>query len=178
MRFIRHTQAEERLTRLARKIEAAVRRDEERIRREQMIAGRRAEAAAQLHALCERFVDAVNGKLSQPRVELSPPDYSAASYRDDRPTLFQIAVSGRILQIEFGPTGTAMSTERLATPYILEGTVRAFNQDLLEMAVVREQPVFCCLEGEKLSWIWFDAQTRRSVPLDRERLVTLLERLL
>jgi len=56
--------------------------------------------------------------------------------------------------------------------------VRAFNQELLELSVIPEQHLFCCPQGGKLNWVWFDVRSQRTAPLDRERLLSLLERLM
>jgi len=178
MKFRRNNGIEERLLRLARKIESSARRDDERILEMQKIAARRALAAAELHAACASFVHSVNKLLPKPMLELSPPDFTAASFREPGPNVYQLAVSGRIVHLEFRATDTLMSTEKFRIPYILEGAVRTFNQELLDMPAVAERLLFCCLEGSEANWLWFDVRTRRAEPLDQDHLIDLLEPLL
>ena len=70
------------------------------------------------------------------------------------------------------------ATEELAMPYTLEGTVRAFNQELLDKDLIEEQLLFFTFEKEGGMWRFFDARTYRSGPFDREYLVTLMEQLI
>jgi hypothetical protein len=178
MRFGRKASGGDRLAALARKIEAAVQQDQERVRQAEQFAQLRSRAAVELYAVCSEFVNSVNQRLNQPLVELSPAEYSRDSYRDNGANVIQINVSGRIVHLEFHATETLTSAERFATPYILEGSVRAFNQQLLEMSVVPEQLLFCCPQGNRLIWLSFDPRTQRSAPLDQERLMMLLDRLM
>lgn len=152
-------------------------KDAERLRQAQEIAGRRARAVMDLHVTCAEFVNAVNRLLPAPALELSPQDYSAASFRDSGSNVFQINVSGRMVHLEFRATDTPTSTERFRIPYILEGSLRAFNQELLDQAAMPEQLMFCCLERDGLSWLWFDPRTQHSGPLSQEYLITLFDRL-
>ncbi len=178
MRFGRKPGGNDRLNALARKIEVVVEQDRERVRQAQEFAQLRTRAAVELHMVCSEFVSSINGLLKKPLVELSPAEYSAATFRENGDNVFQINVSGRIVHLEFHATDTLTSTEKLGAPYILEGSVRAFNQQLLEMSVVPEQLLFCCPQGSRLNWTWFDPRAQRSAPLDRERLILLLERLM
>ncbi len=178
LRFGRKAGGNERLATLARKIQAAVRQDQERIRQAEEFARLRVRAAMELHTLCAEFAGKINALLEKPLVELSPAEYAAEVYRDNGSNVFQISVSGRIVHVEFHSTATLTSTERLGTPYILEGTVRAFNQQMLEMSVVPEHLLFCCPQGSRLNWVWFDPRAQRSSPLDEERLMLLLEQLM
>ncbi len=155
-----------------------MRQDQERIRQSEEFARLRVRAALELHARCSGFVGEINAALAKPLVELSPAAYSGDIYNDNGSNVFQVSVSGRIVHLEFHATATLTSTERLATPYILEGTVRAFNQQMLEMSVVPEQLLFCCPQGSRLNWVWLDPRTQRGSPLDQERLMALLERVM
>ncbi len=137
----------------------------------------RRRAAAELHAMCLQLVEGINAHLDKPRVELTPAAFSGEDYRDDGANVFQINVSGRIVHLEFHATVTPSCTEKLSTAYILEGAVRAFNQDFLEMSLVPEQPLFCCPKERELLWVWFDTRLQRTSRLDQARLITLLERL-
>ena len=178
MRFGRRQSPDGRLKALARKIEAVAQRDLEQVRKAQEAARLRSRAVAELHALCREFVDAINGILTKPLVDLSPPEYVPESFQEDGPNVFQINISGRLIQLEFRATDAPSSTDKLATPYVLEGAVRSFNQELLEQSLVPEQQLFCCPKAGKLNWVWFDTRSQRAWPLDQERLISLLDRLL
>jgi len=178
MRFGRRQNPDGRLKTLARKIETVARKDLEQVRKAQEAVRLRSSAAAELHAVCRELVDAINGLLAKPLVELSPAEYTPESFHEDGPTVFQINVSGRIVQLEFRATDAPSSTEKLATPYVLEGAVRAFNQELLDLLLVPEHQLFCCPQAGKLNWVWFDTRAQRAAPLDQERLISLLERLM
>ncbi len=168
----------ERLQRLARGLETAVRKDAERIRREQQIVARRREAAFELYVICSNLVRNVNALCKEAKLELAPPEFSAESFHEAGPNLFQISVSGRILQIAFETTEPVVATENCPVPYTLEGAVRWFNQNSLETLGIREHQLFCCLEDDKLAWRWFDPQTHRSGLVDEDYLAERLEELL
>ena len=177
MRFVRKNTTADRLQKLVRKIEATAKQDEERLRRAQEIGRRRASAALELHATCAAFVDSVNRLLPAPMLELSPPAYTPESFRDPGTNVFQINVSGRIVHLEFQATDTPTSIEKFRVPYILEGSLRAFNQELLDMSAIPEQLLFCCLDRNRLSWLWCNPRTQQAAPLDQEHLITVLDRL-
>lgn len=178
MKLGRRNSRDERLKQFARRIQEMARKDEERQRQAAAIQAIRLRAAAELHALCLRFVESVNQLLERPMLELSPPDWKDKYYRDSAANVFQLAMVGRIVHLEFRAPETLISTERFRTPYVLEGAVRAFNQEMLDLAVVPERLLFCCLEGENPRWVWFDPRTQRTAPLDEEHLIALFERLL
>jgi hypothetical protein len=178
MQFRRKASADGRLQSLARKIEAVVEQDQELIRQAKEYALLRRRGAGELHALCHELVEAINRHLASPRVELSPPDFPEEVYRDDGANVFQINVSGRIVQVEFHATTTPLSTEKLPAPYILEGSVRAFNQEFLDLSLVPEQPLFCSVRESLLEWVWYDPRSQRTAPFGQDRLLALLERLM
>jgi hypothetical protein len=92
--------------------------------------------------------------------------------------LIQINVRGRILQIEYGAADTLISTEEFRIPYTLAGSVRAFNQELLDKDIIEEQLIFYTIEKHRRMWRFFDARTYRSGPFDQAYLISLLEQLL
>ena len=177
MRFKRRGETD-RVQQLARKLEAAAKKDEEQKLEAQEVHLLRARAATELHGKCTELVEAVNRLLPAPLLELSPAEYSPAMFQDAEPTIFQIGFSGRLVHLEFHSTETLRSTERFRTPYVLEGAIRAFNQQLLELATVPEQFLFCCPVNERLNWMWFDPRIQRAALLDQNHLIALLERLL
>lgn len=166
---------EERLKRLARNIDLLAGRDEDLLRRERETEVLRRAAAAQLHALCAAFVGELNRLLERSEVQLDPESFDAERYQPDMSTLMQIQVRGRIVQITFTATPGLVSTEEFRIPYILEGSVRAFNQQLLDRNMVGEQLLFYTLEGRSKLWRYFDTRTYRSGPVDWDYLTTLME---
>src|SRR2546430_606788 len=138
----------------------------------------RRSAAAGLHAICSEFATELNGLLDRCAIELDPSSYGETSFREEGTNLIQINARGRILQIAFAATPELLSTEEFRVPYTLAGTVRAFNQELLEKDVIEEQLIFYTIEGQRHMWRFFDARTYRSGPFDVEYLITLMEQLI
>jgi hypothetical protein len=167
-----------RLKRLAENIDSLAARDQRSLNHAREIAELRSLAAAELHSICADFVMSLNRLLSQSEVLLDPPVLPEESFRPDGGNLIQISVRGRILQIEFAVTPDLVSTEDFRIPYTMHGSVRAFNQDLLDKDRIEEQLLFYTLEREKKLWRFFDARTYRSGPFDQEYLVGLMEQLL
>ena len=167
-----------RLKRLARSIDALAEKDEGFLRRAREIAALRQAAAADLYAICADFVGAVNRLLARMEIELDPPGFGSSSFQEDLVNLVQINVRGRILQVAFSATPELISTEDFRVPYTLQGTIRAFNQELLEKDIIEEQLIFYTLEDHKQMWRFFDARTYRSGPFDQEYLIGLMEQLL
>ena len=167
--------AKDRLRKLAQAIEALAEKDSVLVQKTHEIAALRRQAAMELHAICCSFASEINRHLSQPQVQFDPSAYSAESFTDNGVNLLQINVRGRILQIEFESTPEMISTENFRVPHILEGSIRCFNQEYLEQAVIEEQYIFYCLEKKRKLWRFFDARTYRSGPFDRDYLVALME---
>ena len=178
LRRLRAWPNEDRLERLAQRIRSLAQTDEGRMQRAQQVAELRRTAARELHAVCADFVQAVNGMLDDRLVLLDPPEFSAAAYDDDSPNLVQINVRGRILQVTFQATGELVSTEDFRIPYILEGSVRAFNQEMLEKDLIEEQQLFYTMEATHHMWRYFEARTYHSGAFDREYLITVMEQVL
>jgi hypothetical protein len=103
-------------------------KDDNRFRRERETEVMRRAAAAHLYAVCAGFVGDLNRILKRPEVRLDPEAFNHETFQPDDPTLLQIQVRGRILQVAFTATPELVSTEEFRIPYILEGSVRAFNQ--------------------------------------------------
>jgi hypothetical protein len=167
-----------RLRRLAKDIEGLAGKDETALRYAREIGALRRRAAAELFSVCAAFVAGVNRLLPTPEVQLDPPEFPDGSFQEDGANLLQINVRGRILQVEFETTPELVSTEDFRIPYTLSGSVRAFNQALLDQDLIEEQLVFYTIEKEKSMWRYFDARTYRSGELDQEYLVGLMEQLL
>jgi hypothetical protein len=167
-----------RLRRLAASLDSLADKDQRSIDYAHEIKDLRQMAAAELHNICSAFVDRLNGLLRRGLVVLDPPVFSVESYRDESSNLVQLNVRGRILQIEFRSTPELVSTEDFRIPYIISGSVRAFNQNLLDRDVIEEQLLFYTLEKRLRMWRFFDARTYRSGPFDQEYLISLMEQLI
>ncbi|MBZ5729077.1 MAG: hypothetical protein LAP87_29390 [Acidobacteriia bacterium] len=163
-----------RLTRLAESIDALVEKDESSLRRGREMGAIRQAAAAELYGVCADFVDSLNRLLTRGEVLLDP---EGAAFDENSAHLMQINVRGRILQVAFEATPDLTSTEDFRIPYTLQGTVRAFNQDLLDKDLIEEQLLLYTVEGQKRAWRFFDARTYRSGPFDQEYLASLMEQL-
>ncbi|HWB86133.1 MAG TPA: hypothetical protein VG675_18460 [Bryobacteraceae bacterium] len=174
----KHSGFSQRLKRLAGQIDALTAKDERNIHHAREIASLRRQASVELHGTCAEFVRQVNQFLTGAEMTLDPPEFFAERFQEEGTNLFQINIRGRILQIEFGATEELMSTEDFRVPYILEGLIHAFNQELLEKNLIEEQLLFFTVEDDRRMWRFFDARTYRSGPFDLEYLLSLMERLL
>lgn len=168
----------DRLTRLARMIESLNVRDEAKLHRATSVDRIRPLGALSLHLLCSDFVNGVNAKLSQPAVTLDPPEWSPEKFNDAGANLIQINLRGRLLQIAFQSTEQFESTEDFNKPYVLEGAVRSFNQDLLDLNRIDEQQIYFCIEGEEGKWYFNDRRLYRTGPVDQKFFIDELEQLL
>ena len=178
LRRLRSWSKDDPMQRLAQRIQSLVEEDQGRVRRVVEMEVVRRAAARELHTVCADFVAAVNAMLDDPVVVLDPPEYTAASYSDDSANLVQINVHGRILQVAFAATAELVSTEDFRIPYILEGSVRAFNQEMLDKDLIEEQPLFYTLERDHNMWRYFETRTYHSGPFDRAYLISVMERIL
>ncbi len=165
------------MTRLARAIEAIAERDRKLIEESAHVDQLRSRGAVDLHGICRVFIDKVNGRLPEEAVLLDPPSFTESDFEEGH-NLFQINLRGRLLQIEFAATGELYENDDFKRPYVLRGTVRSFNQDLLEHNTVDEQMIFYCPGGEGAEWYFFDERTYRTGRLGEDYLITEMERLL
>jgi hypothetical protein len=168
---------EDRIARLAKLIDSDIRKDQPLLLTDSEVIGLRRKGAMELHSICADFVASVNRQLSPPVLELSPSEYSAEMFRESGVNIFQINAQGRILQIAFEATREIFSTEKFRIPYILEGEVRAFNQEMLERTQIRSQALFFCLEPSRNTWHYFEWLQGRTGTFGRDQLVSQLERL-
>jgi hypothetical protein len=167
-----------RLKKLAVRIEALAEKDELTEKHAREIEGMRDAAAGELYAICAEFVNGLNRLLQRPEVMIDPGAADAAHLHGRSHSLIQINVRGRILQIGYEPTGELVSTEEFRIPYTLAGSVRAFNQELLEKDLIEEQLIYFTLEKHRRMWRFFDPRTYRSGPFDQDYLVSLMEQLI
>lgn len=172
------TNRPDRLSRLAEAIEAISESDRKLIAQSTLVDQLRTKGAVDLYRICSAFVDKVNDKLPEPAIVLDPPSFSEESYNDAGQNLFQINLRGRILQMEFGPTDELYEDDDFRRPYVLRGSVRSFNQDLLEHGSVDEQMIFYCPEKDNAFWYFFDGRTYRSGRVAENYLVSEMEQLL
>jgi hypothetical protein len=170
--------ADTRLKRLAARIEALAEKDERSLRTAREMAEVRRAAALEIYTICADFVAGLNRILPRHEVMIDPADCGEESFDDLSMCLIQINVRGRILQVEYGAADTLISTEEFRIPYTLAGSVRAFNQELLEKDIVEEQLIFYTVERHRRMWRFFDARTYRSGPVDQAYLISLMEQLL
>jgi hypothetical protein len=120
----------------------------------------------------------LNRLLERSEVRLDPETFDANLFDPEMSTLIQIHVRGRILQISFTATPELVSTEEFRIPYILEGSVRAFSQKLLDKDLIEEQLLFYTLEGRGQMWRYFDTRTYRSGLFDHEFLAGVMEQVI
>ena len=169
---------DDRLKRLARHLEALAKKDEALLRQTEEINALRQAAACELHKICAEFVRSVNALLPTPVLELGPDAYSPEVFRDSGVNLFQINARGRVVQIAFQATDQLVSTEDFKTPYILQGEVRTYNQEMLERVAVEIHQLYFCLEKDKNHWHYYQRRTYRGGVFSSDFLVGLMEDLI
>ena len=167
----------DRLRKLAKNLDGLARKDETDISRAREIGALRRQAALELHGICGDFVRELNQLLNEIELDFQPDEYGLENFQDAGINLFQINAHGRVLQIKFETTPILISTEDFRVPYILSGTVRCFNQQLLDENLIEEQLLFYTIEKSRHLWRFFDARTYRSGPFDADYLTGLMEQL-
>jgi len=165
------------IARLAKQIGSLAKRDQHLLLTESEVLDLRRQGASQLHSICAEFVASVNSLLSPPMLELSPSEYAPEMFRESGANLIQLNTRGRIVQITFEPTREIFSTEKFRIPYVLEGEVRAYNQEMLERTQIRTQALFFCAERDQNQWHYFEWLHGRTGVFGRDQLASLLERI-
>ncbi len=165
---------DDRFSALARQINAARKRDH-LAKPAGEVAALRRQGACELHSICASFVRSVNRGLSGAALDLSPPAYDAEMFRASGVNLFQIGSDGRELHVAFQAPRELVSLEKFLVPYVFEGELRAFNQEMLDRFEVRSRMLFYCLEEDRASWRFFDWRTRHTGPFREEVLLSLME---
>ena len=168
---------DDRITRLAKQIGSEVKRDKHLLLSESEILDLRRQGASELHLICAGFASSLNRLLAPPGLELMPAEFSAETFRESGANLIQLSAQGRIIQIAFEATRDRFSTEKFLIPYILEGEVRAFNQEMLERTQVRTQALFYCLEEKGNRWRYYEWLHGRTGFFGRDQLASLLEQI-
>ena len=168
---------EERIARLAKQISDEIRKDQHLLLSDIEVLELRRQGAAELHAVCADFAASVNRLLTPPVLELAPPEYAAGMFRNPGANLIQLNARGRIVQIAFESTPERFSTQKFLIPYILEGEVRAYNQEMLERTQVRTQALFLCIDEGRSSWRYYEWANGRTGVFGRDQLMSLMERI-
>ncbi len=164
------------IVRLAKQIDAA-QKSERFLVNATEVAELRRQGACQLHQICLEFASSLNSELARAVLELAPPSYTPDMFREPGVNLFQMSSQGREMQITFQSTPQLFSTEKFRIPYILEGELRAYNQQMLDHFEIRTDMLFFCVEEDTASWRYFDWRRPRSAPVDHDLLAGLMERL-
>jgi len=170
--------SEDRLQRLARDLEAVIGHDRARQERERQIETLRRQSAADLFAICRRFVARLNGLLTTTAADITPLEFSVKGFDEQPMQLVQINVSGRVIQFTYQATPDLETTEDFRHPYTLEGSVRWFNQLMIERDDVRDHKLFCVINGDVGEWRYMDSNSRKGGPVDEDYLICLLEELI
>jgi len=168
---------DDRIARLVKQLDSDNRKDQHQLLTAPEVLELRREGASELYSICADFAASVNRLLSPPILELTPVEYTPEMFRESGANLIQLNAQGRIIQIAFEATREIFSTEKFLIPYILEGEVRAFNQEMLERTQVRSQALFFCLEEKRNTWRYYEWLHGRTGLFGRDQLVSLLERL-
>ncbi len=166
---------EERLRRLAQRLETVATADRARIEDEKRLAELRRDSAFELYAICSNLVRSLNAAMAGPLVELAPADYARDLFVDSGTNLFQINFSGRIVQLAFAGADPMVSTEEYARPYTIHGAVRWFNQQSLEGSGIGEHLLYLCVGRSGAHWEYFDPKTHQRGDVDEEYLAGILE---
>jgi len=167
-----------RLKRLADSIDALVEKDNRAVDLARRIETKRSAAAVELHTIFQRFVESVNALATKASLVLDPDEFDESMFLDSDQNFFQIHVRGRILLVTFGPPLENISTENFREPYILEGKVRCFNQELLENESIEEHQIFYCLNGPAAGWRYSKVITYQTGPVDDAYLASVFESLI
>jgi hypothetical protein len=167
-----------RLKRLADSIDALVEKDNRAIDAARSVEAKCTIGAVELHHIFRRFVESVNALATKASLVLDPEEFDESMFLDSDQNFFQIHVRGRILLVTFGPPIETISTENFREPYILEGTVRCFNQELLEHESIEEHHVFYCVNGPAVSWRYSKMHTYQTGFVDDAYLASVFESLL
>ena len=169
---------QDRLKKLARKLDSVAAEDLLRMERERQAQETRKKAAAQLHGLCAEFVLAMNRLVDAVHLELTPEEFQSDGLSETHVYLFQLSVSGRVIQFTFRGTAELEATEELRVPYTMEGSVRWFNQEMLERDDIKEHRLYYCLDKSGNEWRYVDAPAHRMKPVHEEYIAGLVEQLI
>ena len=169
---------DERFQKLARRIEELRRKDEATLERRKQISKRRREAIQRLWEVCGSFAAHLNSYIEQDPLQLSPSE-PPNDFPEDNQLQLLMNVRGRILLLDIRAPANLVSSDNFKKPYILEGEVRFFNQELLEDERVEEHEIFFCPgEGPDGTWMYWNGRSYKSGPVDENYLASVLEQIL
>ena len=169
---------DERFQKLARRIEELRRKDESAQEHRRQIGQRRTEAVQHLWHVCSSFASHLNSYVEHDQLQLSPPK-PPGDFPEDNQLQLLMNVRGRILLLDIGAPADLVANDNFKKPYILEGEVRFFNQELLEEERVEEHGIFFCPgEGSQGAWMYWNGRTYKSGYVDENYLASLLEQIL
>jgi hypothetical protein len=169
---------EDRVKRLAARMDRLAEQDELLVARTKRVESARRIGAAQIYQLCAHLVRELNTIVTRFRIEIAPDTWTTEAFRESGVNIVQINANGRLIQVAFQATDKLVSSENYVSPYIIEGAVRWFNQELLDGRGIEEEQLFLCWDDKSGSrWRWQDPKTRRSGAFDLDHLMGLLERL-
>ena len=176
---------EDRFRRLAQKIEALRRKDDSAAARRGEVDRQRDLAARQLHQICRRLVERLNSLIEQDRLELVPAELPEVLNMEGQLQIM-VNVRGRVLLMALESPDALVSTENFRKPYIFQGEVRFFNQELLDESRVEEHGLFFCPGegardgggGRQGAWLFWNGRNYKSGRVDEEYLASLLEQLM
>ena len=167
-----------RLKRLAQKLEQTAELDRARERREEEVLALRRQAAGELHELCANFVASINKLVATVHLDLAPSAWETQALKCNEVNLIQINASGRIIQLSFQVTDALEERLDIRTPYTLHGSVRWFNQELLDRDDVREEKLYYCTGKNDPGWRFVEARSQKMGAVDEDYLASLIEQLL
>ncbi len=166
-----------RIARLAKQLGDDIRKEQHLLLTDSKVLELRRQGASQLYSICADFAASVDRFLTPPVLEIAPSTYDPEVFRNSGANLIQLNARGRIIQLAFESTRARFSTDKFLIPYILEGEVRAYNQEMLERTQVRSQALFFCVEDSQTTWHYYEWVSGRTGAFGREQLVNLMERI-
>ncbi len=174
----RRTPRDERFQRLASRIEELRRKDEQQQQFRRRIIEGRNNGVRRLWEICGNFANTLNSFAKEDRLDMTPAEPPEVINEDEQIQLM-LNVRGRILLLDLAVPNNLLGKENFKKPYILEGDVRFFNQELLENEQVEEHNIFFCPdEGRDGAWMYWNGRTYKSGVVDEDYLAGLLEQIL
>ena len=169
---------DDRFQKLAHRIEELRRKDEAAHERRTQIGQRRTEAIQRLWHICSNFANHLNSYVEHDQMRLSPPE-PPGEFPEGNHLQLLMNVRGRILLLDIGAPADLVANDNFKKPYILEGEVRFFSQELLEEEHVEEHGIFFCPdEGPQGTWMYWNGRNYKSGRVDENYLASLLEQIL
>ena len=169
---------DERFQKLARRIEELRRKDESAQEHRRQIGQRRTGAVQHLWHICSGFASHLNSYIEHDQLQLSPPG-PPGDFPEDNHLQLLMNARGRILLLDIGAPANLVASDNFKKPYILEGEVRIFNQELLEEEHVEEHGIFFCPdEGPQGTWMYWNGRSYKSGRVDENYLASLLDQIL